>query len=416
MLTISKVQRSRTETGITVSGLILGLFVPSITLILALAFAALWLRAPSAFHVLAFAGCYALVGSGFLVFHYLSAPTHIPSMLLAHGCYAGAALLMFWGIYRRVGKRAPLKWFAAIQIGCGLAMSLTVATDDMRAWLYSANLGHGLIFALAANDLLRDGWRTSLDRVIGWIVAMCSAMFLTRPVMSIMVEQRMTVEVYKSSDFYALLMITVGVLTLALAMALVAAVLHDQMASMQEESENDHLTGLKMRRPFEQAAMNLIDRGTRQDKAVSMIVADIDHFKQVNDLWGHQAGDRAIADFGALIERTVRAGDICGRIGGEEFCIIVWNCELGPAERLAERIRAAFAKMPHDGISSDVRLTASFGVATCRPQEGFGKLFARADAALYRAKEAGRNKVISDRREEKRSPSSAPVKDQIKAA
>nr|WP_269748058.1 GGDEF domain-containing protein [Altererythrobacter lutimaris] len=173
---------------------------------------------------------------------------------------------------------------------------------------------------------------------------------------------------------------------------------------VREDSENDHLTGLKMRRAFEQSAMDMIDRGTRKNVPVSMIVADIDHFKQVNDIWGHQSGDRAIVAFGKLIQRMVRADDVCGRIGGEEFCIMIWNCELDPAERLAERVREAFAAMPHDGINSDVRLTASFGVATCRPQEGFGKLFARADAALYRAKEAGRNQVLADRREEKREP------------
>ena len=182
---------------------------------------------------------------------------------------------------------------------------------------------------------------------------------------------------------------------------------------VREDSENDHLTGLKMRRAFEQSAMEMIDRGARKNVPVSMIVADIDHFKQVNDIWGHQAGDRAIVAFGQLVQRMVRAGDVCGRIGGEEFCIMIWNCELEPAERLAERVREAFAATPQHGINSDVRLTASFGVAMCRPQEGFGKLFARADAALYRAKEAGRDRVEADHRSAEREPAQkvdAPVK------
>ncbi|NVE94472.1 GGDEF domain-containing protein [Altererythrobacter lutimaris] len=386
------------------SSQILGLFVPSITLILAGAFAALWLRMRDARHVLAFSGTYMLVGLGFLLFHYAAAPTNIPAMIAVHTLYSVAGIMMFWGLYHRVGLYAPIRLFAVIQAITAVLMSVSIVGDDMRPWLYSANVGHGLIFALAARDLMQLGIRTSIDKVIVWVVGICSAMFFARPVLSIIVTQRMTVEVYKSSDYYALLMVAVGVLTLALAMSIVAAVLQDQMSMVREDSENDHLTGLKMRRAFEQSAMDMIDRGTRKNVPVSMIVADIDHFKQVNDIWGHQSGDRAIVAFGKLIQRMVRADDVCGRIGGEEFCIMIWNCELDPAERLAERVREAFAAMPHDGINSDVRLTASFGVATCRPQEGFGKLFARADAALYRAKEAGRNQVLADRREEKREP------------
>ncbi|WP_394726839.1 diguanylate cyclase [Altererythrobacter sp. GH1-8] len=386
------------------SGEILGLFVPSNTFILAATFAALWLRARSERHVLAFSLTYLLVGVGFLLFHYVSVPTNIPFMLTVHAFYAAGGIAMFWGLYRRVGRKAPVGLFIAIQVIGAVLMALSIVGDDMRAWLYAANLGHGLVFALGARDLMQTGIRTSIDRAIVALLAISSAMFLARPVMAIMVQQRITVEVYRSSDFYALLMVGVGVLTLAVAISILAAVLQDQMSMVREDSENDHLTGLKMRRAFEQSAMDLIDRSVRENLPVSMIVADIDHFKQVNDIWGHQAGDRAIVAFGKLIQGMVRSGDVCGRIGGEEFCLMVWNCELEPAERLAERIRTAFAKMPQEGVSSDVRLTASFGVATCRPQEGFGKLFARADAALYRAKQAGRDQVCADRREENREP------------
>jgi diguanylate cyclase (GGDEF)-like protein len=122
-------------------------------------------------------------------------------------------------------------------------------------------------------------------------------------------------------------------------------------------------------------------------------VADIDNFKQVNDIWGHQSGDEAISGFGRLIEGMVRGCDTAGRIGGEEFCIAVWNCPNEPATRLAERIRVAFARLEHAGIGSDIRLTASFGVATARAGENYRELFARADAALYLAKSGGRNQV-----------------------
>ena len=416
MLTTRKLGSVWIETGNPVSGQILGLFVPSITLILAAAFAGLWLRMRNARHVLAFACAYTIVGFAFLVFHYFASPENVLAMVSVHVSYSVAGIIMFWGLYKRAGMHAPVRLFAAIQVITLIFIATSIAEDDMRPWLYSVNVGHGLVFALAARDLMQGGIRNSIDKVIIWILAVCSAMFLARPVMSIMITQRMTVEVYKSSDYYALLMVFVGVLTLSLAMAMVAAVLQDQMSIVREDSENDHLTGLKLRRPFEQAAMDMIDKGGRQNTPVSMIVADIDHFKQVNDIWGHQAGDRAIVAFGELIQKMVRACDVCGRIGGEEFCIMIWDCEIEPAERLAERIREAFASLPHEGINGDVRLTASFGVATGRSMEGFGKLFARADTSLYQAKHAGRNRVHADRREQKREPEDVPALPPVEAA
>jgi len=115
----------------------------------------------------------------------------------------------------------------------------------------------------------------------------------------------------------------------------------------------------------------------------------------VNDIWGHQSGDQAIADFGNLIKNKVRTCDVAGRIGGEEFCIAVWNCDNEPAYRLAERIRHAFAAHKHIVINDDIRLTASFGVATAQAGETYKQLFARADKALYEAKSKGRDRVVN---------------------
>ena len=170
----------------------------------------------------------------------------------------------------------------------------------------------------------------------------------------------------------------------------------DQTKAVREDAERDALTGLKMRGPFEAQAIAMLNRARDKDVPVSVIVADIDHFKRVNDIWGHQVGDTAIASFGDLLRSTIRDTDIAGRIGGEEFCILVWNCPEEPTLNLAERIRARFEQLPIEGISDDVRLTASFGVAQWVTDEGYGRLFARADAALYRAKEGGRNCTSAD--------------------
>jgi diguanylate cyclase (GGDEF)-like protein len=190
--------------------------------------------------------------------------------------------------------------------------------------------------------------------------------------------------------------VSLALAAVSLALILLGAALTDQTKAVREDAERDALTGLKMRGPFEAQAIAMLNRARDKDVPVSVIVADIDHFKRVNDIWGHQVGDTAIASFGDLLRSTIRDTDIAGRIGGEEFCILVWNCPEEPTLNLAERIRARFEQLPIEGISDDVRLTASFGVAQWVTDEGYGRLFARADAALYRAKEGGRNCTSAD--------------------
>ena len=107
----------------------------------------------------------------------------------------------------------------------------------------------------------------------------------------------------------------------------------------------------------------------------------------------------------------MRGCDISARIGGEEFCIAIWNCDNPSAERLAERIRVAFGALAHEALGDDMRLTASFGVATARPGERYTKLFARADQALYRAKSLGRNRVENAEVERVDTPKTVAIAD-----
>ena len=187
--------------------------------------------------------------------------------------------------------------------------------------------------------------------------------------------------------------LVLGVKGVTTAMVLFVAAVYDWIRNLRESTERDRQTGLFNRGAFEDRTKALLQRADAEKRPLSLVVADIDFFKTVNDTWGHQAGDEVISEFGRLISKMVRDCDTAGRIGGEEFCIAVWDCENDPALKLAERTRQAFAKLSHAGMNETVKLTASFGVATARHGESYSELFARADAALYRAKSAGRNKV-----------------------
>lgn len=376
---------------------IMGLLNPAITAIFAVIFVTLWLRARSAVHVLAVAVAYFCLTIGFLIFHFIPNPNGVAETLAMHTVYSIGTLAMCWGLARRVGQRIPMAIFLAIPIVVSLVIVAGSFGTNMNARLVAINTGYGLMMALTTHSLTRQGAGNIFDRMVTWLFGISAAQFFIRPLLAMIMSGPMSAENYRDSESYALWMLTMGVVTLLLALSVVAAVVYDLFQAERTSAERDHLTGLKMRRAFEDDVMRLLDENGDRRTAMSMIVADIDHFKAVNDTFGHQAGDAAIAGFGKLIGDTVRDTDICGRVGGEEFCILVWNCDLGPALRLAERLRRAFSEAEYEALGEGVRLTASFGVVQWREGEGYGKLFARADKALYEAKDAGRNRVATER-------------------
>lgn len=125
-------------------------------------------------------------------------------------------------------------------------------------------------------------------------------------------------------------------------------------------------------------------------------MVDIDHFKRVNDRWGHADGDRVLAEVARRIRHEVRAGDLATRYGGEEFLVLLPDTALQAASDVAERIRGAIASEPVALGGGRVVVTASVGVAQLRDGEDNAALVARADTALYRAKQQGRNRCVAD--------------------
>jgi diguanylate cyclase (GGDEF)-like protein len=125
----------------------------------------------------------------------------------------------------------------------------------------------------------------------------------------------------------------------------------------------------------------------------ALVVCDLDHFKRVNDTYGHDTGDRVIEAFAGILREVAPARAITSRWGGEEFVALLPGANLAGARLFAESVRSAFAALPIAGVPDRVRFTASLGVAEARAQEGLSDLRRRADAALYEAKKGGRNRV-----------------------
>ncbi len=170
-----------------------------------------------------------------------------------------------------------------------------------------------------------------------------------------------------------------------------------QLASANEELARaatlDPLTGLWNRRAFEQALRRDLARAARTKDAVSLVMLDVDHFKRLNDTYGHPIGDQVLIEVGRALRTSIRGGDFPTRVGGEEFIVILTNATAEQARLVAERIQHALERVVVSTPKGEVRVTASFGVAAAHADSTVEELVARVDGALYAAKQGGRNTV-----------------------
>lgn len=179
---------------------------------------------------------------------------------------------------------------------------------------------------------------------------------------------------------------------------------------MREFAEHDGLTGLWNHRMIVQRLRQEVDRSSREDVPLSVIMVDLDNFKEVNDTFGHPAGDRVLMEISSTLQSLVRSYDWVGRYGGEEFLVILPGSNFVSGRRRAEQFRKAVEKTHTTHRGTDIRVTASFGAISGFPSSSEAMIEA-ADAALYRAKGNGRNCVIATEIESAGS-SSVPVQRQ----
>jgi len=166
-------------------------------------------------------------------------------------------------------------------------------------------------------------------------------------------------------------------------------------ARLRRLATTDPLTGLSNRRHFFERGAQELRRAARYRRPLALLMLDIDHFKSVNDRFGHEAGDAVLRDLAERLRTGLRSSDLPGRIGGEEFAALLPETTAEQAEGLAERLRAAIAASP---LGPGARITVSLGVALALPasEDSIDAVLRRADAALYRAKAGGRNQVALD--------------------
>lgn len=197
--------------------------------------------------------------------------------------------------------------------------------------------------------------------------------------------------VYASLPMLVAYPVAIGFITYSLAIQL-----HQQKELLKQLSRTDGLTGLYNRYYWESRVTDLIAMAKRNSQPMSLVLLDIDHFKAINDTYGHVAGDQVLKQVAQLLRSNLRETELLGRYGGEEFALLLSNTRQEAAYATAERLRSLVeqARYEIDDRVTGLRCTISLGVAVFRDGQGYSEWFRAADAALYQAKHTGRNTAV----------------------
>jgi len=183
-------------------------------------------------------------------------------------------------------------------------------------------------------------------------------------------------------------------------LSLLHAMLRRHQASIEALATLDSLTGLPNRRSFDLLAAQALQEAQRDCAPLVALLIDLDHFKALNDTHGHLAGDEVLRQFANVLQGSLRQSDILCRWGGEEFIVLLREAEGRQAIEVAEKIRRRTEQLTFSYEEQPLRLTTSIGLSSLQPGDTLHALLTRADRALYRAKQAGRNRVCSETRHE----------------
>jgi diguanylate cyclase (GGDEF)-like protein len=377
------------------TGLLVALLNPTIALALGAVFLVLWFYQRHRPHLAVLAVSYSLSAAGFL-FQYFTLPVGMaPTKLLSNTCFTFAACCLCSAIVARYGRRVPYVGIGVLA-GGGLAAFcwFLFVQPDLTWRILAMNFGFGGLSLLVAAELRPVRGRGPTEMILFVLSLLSGLNFFVRTLAVIIAHGPFTsYDGFYASSYWTTALLSHALLSLLIALCLFCAAALDVMKALKAEAYTDPLSGLLNRRGFEERARLVLQHCATAKLPVALVVADLDHFKALNDLHGHAAGDRVIADFAAKLLSAAGTSGVAGRIGGEEFAVLLPLSDLGAARLFAEAIRTLYAAGSVDGLPPGTRVTASFGVAARTGDEGLEPLMRRADEALYKAKRNGRDSV-----------------------
>ena len=247
-------------------------------------------------------------------------------------------------------------------------------------------------------DLFRYA-RTTLKLKLPWLLPLpalvCGLIYVERCLRAVSSVGAAQSQIAVASGFNVASAFAYMVVTLGFHAMLLSLVLLRLIADLRRMSRHDSLTGLLNRRALEEELLLQVQRSLRGGVPFSALMLDVDHFKRINDRLGHGVGDMALKHLAQLMRTQLRSMDTLGRIGGEEFLMVLPNLNADAALQAAERLRAVISNTPLACAGEQLALSVSIGVAQWEGHpEDTSRLLMRADAALYQAKKDGRDRVV----------------------
>jgi diguanylate cyclase (GGDEF)-like protein len=317
------------------------------------------------------------------------------SEALANGFLVLVWSLIWAGV--RVFASGPILWWAnligpaAVVIAC---LYIPPFTTDMVMRIHLTSLGIVAYLILIAAEAVRAERRERLvmRRVLA-VLSLVSVVPVTWRAVNAELHSG-AFDLMKNTAATAMPLVLLFVAAIAINVCLLLIGRERLGNQLAQAAVHDGLTGALNRTGFLVQAQEAADSCHRNDGVCSMVLMDLDEFKAVNDRYGHGAGDLLLAEFATIARNKLRAGDVLGRIGGEEFCALLVGAGEGEAVDVSDRLRMAYAGAVFDYAGGVVTGTVSMGVAQVRSGEELAEAIRRADEAMYRAKKDGRDRVV----------------------
>lgn len=368
---------------------------PAVGMLLMTAFLTLWHFQRERRYIAIAALGYGFSAVGFLIQDVLPNIEASPNRTISNLCFLLAASSLAVAILSRYDLPTPFTWLAGIlTVGMGMFCWFLYIDPDLTVRIYAISFTLGTVALFVAVRLKAVQKPHFIDKLLFAVCILSAANFILRPIIIFSyVGHFDTYDDFQHSIYWTTVQVTQTLISVIIAFNLMVAVALDYMSDLKQESQIDRLSGLFNRRGFEEQAADMLRGCVRHARPVAMLLADLDHFKLVNDTYGHAAGDQVIASFGKLLRESASGEMIAGRIGGEEFAVLMPGSNTASARLFAEALRVSLNAAAIPGLPEEVRITASFGVCASTFGEDLSALLRQADAAMYGAKRKGRDRV-----------------------
>lgn len=374
----------------------ISLLNPAIGLLFAAAFFMMWMNRRETYIAYA-AGAYVATAFAFLMQDVAPVMPMELQRLPANMAFLLTGALFAAAIIKRYGLPVPWREIAvAMTVSLAVFLWFLLGQPDIAARIYAISIGAGAIALMVVRALWPLDKPHLIDRVLFWVAALAAINLIVRPVVLLSLTGGFAnYDGFQQSIYWTTVQFSQAMVSVAAAISLMVAIAIDMVTELRAQAAGDTLSGLLNRRGFETEASAAMRRSTAGEAPAALLIADLDHFKAVNDTYGHAVGDAIIAAFGAHVRAIGPAGMIAGRIGGEEFAILVPGAGIEAGRQLAEAIRGGLHAACADRIPAALCPTTCIGISVGTGRTTLSQLMQQADQALYDAKRTGRDCVRS---------------------